>query len=317
MKIRKPVFILFASLFVFVSCQSLGGKNKIKPVGVSDKDDCMLSKITYNYDAVSFSWAIESNRQNQVLSTLKSTNNELERKVNLAYDEIGNLSSGEVFVDDTLTGKVNFLWSNDSLVIDPELKREGYWNYTNNLQYLLNSNKEVVKIEDYLEDSLGNISHYGSGYVAEWNEGLMTNLKNYTIVSDSMGDNVKTEEYMKEDALILNSRAFIYHDRIFYDDTEIELFYEKSYVYDDKKNPIRNLSLASAILPSDFNASIHNPTQIVARYAEGEKITYSISYEYNAKDYPTKAVVKVLFESDAEESQNGQYEMLFEYKNCK
>lgn len=310
-------FISMFVLLISISCTSVSNKKGvIKKLGVVNQDDCALNNITYNYIDHTLSFSFELNENNEVVKSIKKVNNEVERVSSYEYNVDGNLIKGEIFIEDTLVGQLDLIWSSDSVIITPVINFDGYWNNLNTIHIQLNADKEVTRVEDFIEDSLGVKRHYGSGYKATWEQGNMQGLTNWIIKSDSLGGNVEAEGYMTDDAVLLNSRTFVYEDRMFFDNVEIEKFYDATFEYDDKNNPFRTISLAEVVLPSDFNTSVNNPIKVIKTYGSGEIITFNYSYQYNEDDYPIEAIVKVVYNSGDGEEILKEYTVEYNYKNC-
>ena len=67
--------------------------------------------------------------------------------------------------------------------------------------------------------------------------------------------------------------------------------YTKTYEYDAKNNPFKNILGFNLLIDHETSASLNNVTKLTTVYTRGEEITTNIFnsvYEYDAKGYPTK-----------------------------
>lgn len=77
--------------------------------------------------------------------------------------------------------------------------------------------------------------------------------------------------------------------------------YTKTYEYDAKNNPFKNILGFNLLIDNETSASLNNVTKLTTVYKRGEEITTNIFnsvYEYNDKAYPTKQTQTDSSESD-------------------
>ncbi len=318
MKSFSLVLTFIAILFLSVSCQNPKQvENGIKVIGEVNEGDCLLQELKYHYSNFELSFYFTYSEDNKVISTKKYIDNKLEQKVDYKYSSDGLIIGLERFFNDTLSDKCILNYLDDSIEFIVMNLVENNWVKSNVLQLHYNENNEIVKVEDFEKKDDGEWDFFGSGYNHKWVDGKLTETQNWVFQIDTLGDVIKADGFIKKNASVINDRAFMYDNKYYYDNNEIELFYESTFEYDSKNNPFRDISLARFIFPSDFNASVNNPTTIVKTYTSGEKLMLNTTYEYNDKNYPVKANVQVKFESEIDNSPETEYTIEYSYKNCK
>ncbi len=319
MKSSSLILTLITFFFLSVSCQNWNQtESGIKAIGEVNEGDCLLEEFKIQYPSFKITFKFVYSEDNKVISTQKYIDDELENRINYSYSSSGLLKGFERYFNDILTDKISLSHLGDSVELIAKKFVDEKWVKSSVLHLHYNENLEMLSVKDFARNKDGEWDLVGSGYKYEWEEGNLSKAENWVFQVDTLGDNIKADDYIKRNSYIINERAFAFQNKYYYDNNEIELFYESTFEYDDKNNPFRDVSIASFIFPSDFNPSVNNTTSIVKAYTSGEKLILNATYVgYNEKNYPTKALVKVKFVENDEESIQSEYQIEFVYKNCK
>jgi major membrane immunogen (membrane-anchored lipoprotein) len=176
--------------------------------------------------------------------------------------------------------------------------------YTSNDKEVYTYTGDVItKIEDFAQE--GNISSineftYESGklkadvlteiasdrtYISKrvytYNTNGTISFVNYSV------DPTTKEETKKSDGVL----TYVNGNLISKIETFDSYSYTKTYQYDAKNNPFKNILGFNLLIDHETNASLNNVTKLTTLYKYGEDITTNIFnsvYQYNEKGYPTK-----------------------------
>lgn len=229
-----------------------------------------------------------------------------EAVIKIEYSALGLISKLDYFFDKALFSYKTIEWFTDSLHITKTTVSDSNDVASFRETYFYNDNKEMVGIDRYVEDSLGNWEKRGSKYEFEWNNGNMVKILCFIANEHEVDDSVIVSNNI-DDANMFeldNVSNMVIHNGY-------TLYYESTYTYDDKNNPYENTSISQIILPNEGNISANNPVTIEKRYSEQEVINFRFNYVYNEEGYPTKSIVDVT--SNIEGLEKTQYTRAFKY----
>lgn len=175
----------------------------------------------------------------------------------------------------TASDKEVYTYTGDVITKIEDFAQEGNISSKNEITY----EGGKVKI-DVLTEIAPNVT-YISKRVYTYNTNGTISFVNYSV------NPITKEETKKSDGVLIYQNGNLINKIETYDSYS----YTKTYEYDTKNNPFKNILGFNLLIDHETSASLNNVTKLTTVYKYGEDSTTNIFnsvYEYNEKGYPTK-----------------------------
>ena len=293
----KNIIISTILVFLFAACTSNSKKADSK---LYKKGATQIATIYPNVQSI---YELNYNNHNQI-TKITDTDVNIDLKYN--YNKKGLIDKTTYYDNGVLFKYKTYKWFTDSLLISGFEITENATIENQREICFYNKSNEMIGVEQYEKDSVGEWHKIGSRYEFIWENGNMINIKCFipseSIIQDSLIVDFETDKKGFGELDDLSNKI----NNIRYD-----LFYESTYTYDDKNNPYNDISISRIIFPNQHNISTNNPISIEKKYTGGDVINFTLEYEFNENNYPI--MTNILVKSNMEGLEKVSFTREFKY----